>query len=794
MSSDDAIDASIDNFFNSYVPSVEEGDGEDIFDFSENYDEIPDKISKKLSPEQQNIISAILEGKNVIVDAVAGSGKTTLVLGLAEQTRANILQITYNAALRLEVREKANLYGLSNLVVHSYHSLAVNYYDRKSYTDIVMTDIITMNKKLGNAPYFDIIVIDEAQDMKFLFYQLVKKFVFDNGRMVTLLIMGDYYQAINIFNGADPRFLTFGERIFGGLSLTNEGKFIELPLNTSYRITREIADFVAHTTGKQINTVKGGQRVSYICGNREPPYLKKSEYNKLFWSINNKCEFINRYVFDIIMSKLDSGEVVPEDIFILMPSTRQANHFSRELERHLVARKVPCYISGDDNKISSDVLKGKIVFTTLNQSKGRERKIVFVYHFDSSYFQIYAQDIKSREICPNIHYVAMTRATDELYLCHEKNNSIIQFVTELKYLNFIGQIPEIKRITPDEQRSNISPTILTRFVKDKNALKLDKLLRYSITAATTNIYIPMIEQFSKTYEETCDLIGIATPAAWEFKRYGTCSIGGNLKELSKDILNIIKVANEYQSKTNNYTFKLAQIDNYDWFTDNLVSSCMKNYDDLVCDIDKFEVERKMIVMWRHTSEHRKGDLRKFIMTGYMDGIYKNNIWEFKCVQELHQTHLLQLAVYAFMHEQISNCKNMVYDRTTGDYYNLVEFDKLVPEKSDNVYRLFNCRTGEIWTLEYENILEIMNILFENFVYPYTLEDDNVFVKACNDYVPIKKPSYDELTVVELKKLCKENKIKGYSTKNRSELLEMLEKFDSGNTIDTTDAIDDQIEI
>ena len=56
------------------------------------------------SEEQQKIIDALKNKQNVIVNAVAGSGKTTTILGIAKQMPdINILQITYNKALKLEV-------------------------------------------------------------------------------------------------------------------------------------------------------------------------------------------------------------------------------------------------------------------------------------------------------------------------------------------------------------------------------------------------------------------------------------------------------------------------------------------------------------------------------------------------------------------------------------------------------------------------------------------------------------------------------------------------------------------
>ena len=67
------------------------------------------------SDEQMNIINAIKEGYNVQVDAVAGSGKTTTVLSLAHYIcEKNILQVTYNSELKLEVRQKQIKYAIKS--------------------------------------------------------------------------------------------------------------------------------------------------------------------------------------------------------------------------------------------------------------------------------------------------------------------------------------------------------------------------------------------------------------------------------------------------------------------------------------------------------------------------------------------------------------------------------------------------------------------------------------------------------------------------------------------------------
>jgi len=64
-----------------------------------------------LSNEQQHILDEVRGGDNVMVDAVAGTGKTTLILSIArELPDKRILQLTYNASLRKDVKDTIELF------------------------------------------------------------------------------------------------------------------------------------------------------------------------------------------------------------------------------------------------------------------------------------------------------------------------------------------------------------------------------------------------------------------------------------------------------------------------------------------------------------------------------------------------------------------------------------------------------------------------------------------------------------------------------------------------------------
>ena len=184
-----------------------------------------------ISSEQKDIVES-LQTNHVFVDAIAGSGKTTTALHIAkEYYDCKVLLLTYNARLKLETRIKIIENKLDNIEAHSYHSFCVKYYDKFCYTDAPMRSILT-NRAVKLQPYqFQIIIIDEAQDITLLYYELIRKILLDNHFNTYLCLLGDEFQSIYQFMDADSRFLTFSDKIYD-----NNREWIRLKLSVSYRL------------------------------------------------------------------------------------------------------------------------------------------------------------------------------------------------------------------------------------------------------------------------------------------------------------------------------------------------------------------------------------------------------------------------------------------------------------------------------------------------------------------------------------------------------------------------------
>jgi hypothetical protein len=484
---------------------------------------VNEHILFKPSAEQQIIIDAIQRGENISVNAVAGSGKTTTILGIATQCfTKKILQITYNRALKLEVEKKAKLHKLANLKILTYHGLACSYYDYTAYTDDRIQDILRANKPLNKpetAIPFDIIIIDEIQDMTPLYFELVHKFIYDIKRKVQIGIMGDHFQGIYGFKGADERFLTLGEEIFVG-----HQPFTRLTLNTSYRLTQPMAHFVNRVMVggiERINAIKDGVPVSWV----QYPY-----------------EHITHYISKFIINKINSKEITAEDVFILAPSIKSSGaNLIKELENALVSAGILCFVPiSEEAKLDERVIKDKVVFTTMHQSKGRERKLVIVYGFDSSYYKIFKEkDIHTTtKICPNLLYVAATRASQELVIVeHIDLHQALPFLkmthsqmgatnyvnlhqhdtmSSLRYKNIDNIRPLI--LADKEIPHDKSITDLIKFIDEATLAQIGFLLSQIFTTtqlpdlATTADIPSDVKTGTRTYEQVADINGITIPA------------------------------------------------------------------------------------------------------------------------------------------------------------------------------------------------------------------------------------------------------------------------------------------
>lgn len=679
-----------------------------------------------LSSEQQKVIDEIKEGRSVELNAVAGSGKTTTALSVANNLPdKSVLLLTYNSKLRMETVARTRRLNLQNLTVHTYHSTAVNYYDDSDFTDVNIKAIIDNDLNIKVNFNYDIVIIDEAQDMTKLYFLFVCKLLKDLNiwESCAIMVMGDVKQCIYGFKGADSRYLRLASEIY-------QRPFTSLSLSVSYRLTTPMQKFLTHNMpgGPKINTVKDGCPVQYIRANH--------------------FEF-TRIVLENINVLLDAGEGYPSDIFILAGSLRisSTTKLINKLSRYYL-----CYVQTNEAyDLDDDDMKNKIVISTFHQSKGRERKIVFVHGFDDNYFTFLARD-SDPELCPNTIYVASTRATSYLYLLDSGNtfrfldmNSNLQNIDEhgIRYYSDLeSDNPENYMSMLDCNENEIDYN--HAYISDEISTSVTKLIRFT----SVEIYEGIKDNFTTLFE-----------ASQELKLTTKLEIREYTKENISNIHGIIIP----------YLFFINNSDNPNHYIKSHIISNMYDINDKgeivekgiiksnVSDLDFYKIRNalmqedlnsyliqgvvyscttdKIFSQWYNLFKHNRKpenlnlwlsenelnqyfdrmkpyfsaniDIEKECYYTFPEGeindksvtirgsidvydIENKTIWEIKCVQSLSDDHYLQLMLYAFL---LSKKEGFDFDNTN--------------------FKLFNIMTGEIKVLEVN--IDMINDLVYNLV-------------------------------------------------------------------------------
>jgi DNA polymerase III epsilon subunit-like protein len=200
------------------------------------------------SQKQSDVVSAI-KTHNVQINSVAGSGKTTTILHIASQYKnMKILVLTYNKKLKIDSRAKVTALKLTNIEVHSYHSFCVKYYSNNCHTDFGLMAILHNNTKPTKKFKYDLIIIDESQDINDIYYSIVCKIIHDNKFVLKLCVNGDICQTIYQYNDADPRYLLYANKAF------DNNKWKTISFNESFRVTNRNARLKLKLDNEKIQT------------------------------------------------------------------------------------------------------------------------------------------------------------------------------------------------------------------------------------------------------------------------------------------------------------------------------------------------------------------------------------------------------------------------------------------------------------------------------------------------------------------------------------------------------------
>ena len=648
-----------------------------------------------ISKQQSKILEQLENGKNVLIDAVFGSGKTTSIIEICKYfPKKKIIILTYNAKLKLETRNRLKNLKLKNAEVYTYHALAVKYYSIKGKNDVGLEMIVKNKEKypLQGDINLDIIILDEVQDMNILYYSFANQFIKDvNSKNIQIALFGDKFQNIYSYKGSDSRFLTFGDLIYKSIS---DRKWTKKNLSVSFRTNNPMKSFInTYLVGyDRVVSTRDGPPVRYLLTDSfsEIPFLE-------------------------IKSYLEMG-FKPDDIYVLVPSLRAAKSPARILENRLTKEGISCYVPTSDNEqLNDNLLGGKVVFSSFHQVKGSERPVVLVFNFDESYYKFYGKN-ESKYICPNAIYVALSRSKHHLTLIHHYENNFFplldnngNLLLSLEKLQrdvnvdlFRNMSLSLNRYPSEDKKSFIVDLPVTELLRHLNSTILKKCLEYfdviQVQKSNINIDIPSeVKTKNGLIENVADINGIAIPLYYELCCQGKSTILDQIitlqqtlpdihlqkilnirKRIAKKIINIsdiLYLSNIYHSIKSGYISKREQITKFNWVTSEVLKKTNSLLNKYINSNAKYEYSLESILLGRN-------------IVGVFDIFQLNKdtnqveILELKCTKQLEASHFIQLAVYGWLYSK--------------------KYENTIPK-----LKILNCLNGGLYDIKIKKPLDLM---------------------------------------------------------------------------------------
>ncbi|KUI69885.1 hypothetical protein VM1G_05405 [Cytospora mali] len=524
------------------------------------------------SPEQQVAINTLLHtNDNLIIDAIAGSGKTTTILHLAQAAPGTpFLVLVYNQRLMLETEQRVQSLGLKNVTVLNYHTLGTRYYTHECATDQGLKRVVENDMPIiagTKLPEFSVLVMDEQQDMTPILKRFMDKVIRDKGFIgkdrrpkksknpLRVIVLGDKRQELYSFNNADSRFLTMADRrqVFGYI---NDHRWVSATQTTSNRVTQQNVDFINQQMLKQ----PSGMEMRAVRKQRKDG----TPFPKPRYIIGDPYED----VLDEVMRLLDTCELSPTDIIVLAPSVRGSSPVIH-LANDLALRGIPVFRSDSDvSDIAPEVAHGKVLICTYHQAKGIERKASIVLGFDQDYHKWYNKVAEVPTAVSNPQYVAATRALEHLVLIHNYQSRPLPFVDLETVKNtcdlFNARPPQIEPPSEKVRKPTFNVTALCRNLSETLITECLRCLDFQMLAPPAfGIQPPSPTEINDKYdllEGVSGITGTAVPVIFQWRQMKKINISLGPLKLLKPQKRIPKRRNQLRELPDMYFKKLELIE------------------------------------------------------------------------------------------------------------------------------------------------------------------------------------------------------------------------------------------
>lgn len=545
-----------------------------------------------LTDEQRELLTQVHAGKNVIVDACIGSGKTTAIQVLCNTfENKKILYLTYNRLLKIDAQSKIK--G-RNVSVQNYHGFAsgalLNINVRCGISDLIQV----FNKRKPHIPNYDLLVIDEYQDIEQEIAEMLE-YIKSCNPQLQIVAVGDMQQ--KIYDKTTLRVLPFMKGFLEQYEL--------LHFTHCFRLCKTFAEKLGRIWQKKIV------------------------------GVNRNCSVLEMRLEEVVEFLAQQN---PEDILCLGSRTGSMSRVLNQLEENYPYKfnKATVYASIQDNDGEKTIpTKNTAIFTTYDSSKGLERKICVVFDYTKEYWDLrLGMPMTNYEIMRNIFCVAASRGKEKIIFARDFNKR--------------------RKETPLSERDLSTPTDKNLNFKDFNISSMfDFKIKEDVEECFSQIKVEKKENADKSIiniksnDELIDLspcVGIYQEAMF-FKNYDIDT------EIDYAIYSNPDRPPLKYDKDATLEDKILLLIAYETYQDRYVKQVQKPF---ISDEQKELLYQRLrsifnpdedVQALRSICVKTKEGKVLFHIDGKCDVLKDNCVYELKFVHELHHEHFLQCACY-----------------------------------------------------------------------------------------------------------------------------------------------------
>lgn len=569
-----------------------------------------------LSNEQVELLKKAQTGTNILVDACIGSGKTTTIQVLCNEfNNKNILYLTYNRLLKIDAKSKIK--G-RNVFVQNYHGFAFCILLKIGIKAGISDSIQKFNQYKPNLPKYDMLVLDEYQDINQEIADMLIHIKQQNPN-IQIIAVGDIKQ--KIYDTTNLNIFKFMDDYLEDYTLLHFTKCFRLSYNYSNYISRI--------------------------------------WQKEIVGLNQKC-IVQYMSVDEIIFFLSRQK--PKDILCLGSRYGDMSNVLNILEKHYpqIFNKTTVYASiSDEDRGLCTPTENTAIFTTYDSSKGMERPICVVFDYTEDYWNIRLNKPGVKyDIVRNIFCVAMSRGKEKIIFVKPKENKLL--------LNEKTISTPIKKAEEDVLTFDISDMFSFKYQEDiENCFKILNIKKINLRDNTI-IHV-------KNNDELIDLspcIGIYQEAIY-FNHYDIDNEIRYVQTNHKD-RPPLKIKDDLTLED-----KILYLTAYETYQDRYVTQVKLP---LVTTQQKEDICNRLNTIFNPNEVVQKNcgiiytssNEKECYINGRIDVLKNNIVYELKFVSELSHNHFLQCACYMYA---LNLEKGILWNTRNNEMYEITISDK-----------------------------------------------------------------------------------------------------------------------